>query len=165
MQAGTDRSKFFTRQRVGLALLVVVLTVIATLVSRQLENRDEAAARLKANPQATVPAHARGIAQTAQADFISIFVRDAGGQLSSLMVSSGTDEFNALAEAIVQSQPIAGATDAAFDQLLVVSFGRGDTMDLTYSPSRNQMILGEQVYQPDADLTPLIEAVRQQMNY
>ncbi|MHB1389918.1 MAG: hypothetical protein ACYCXF_01620 [Thermoleophilia bacterium] len=144
---------------------MVTLTATVTLASRELQNRDEANARLTTNPQSTVATHVRGIQETDQASFISIFVQNAAGQLTSLMVSSGTSEFNALATAIAQSRPVAGATDATFDQLLVVSFGRGDTMDLTYSPSRNRIIYGEQVYEPAADLTPLIEAVRAQTNY
>ncbi|MHB0867523.1 MAG: hypothetical protein ACYC6B_03095 [Thermoleophilia bacterium] len=163
MQAGTERSRFITRQRVGLALLAVTLTV--TLASRQVQNHDEATARFNADSQAAAPAHVRDISETVQASFISIFVRDTGGQLSSLMVGSGTDEFNALAQAIVQARPVTAATDASFDQLLVVSFGRGDTMDLTYSASRNQIICGEQAYEPPTDLTPLIDAVSKQMNY
>lgn len=165
MQAGTERSRFITRQRVGLALLAVTLTVTVTLASRQFQNHDEATARLKADSQATVPAHVRDISETDRASFISIFVRDTGGQLSSLMVGSGTDEFNALAQAIVQARPVTATTDASFDQLLVVSFGRGDTMDLTYSASRNQIICGEQAYEPPANLTPLIDAVSEKTNY
>ncbi|MBI5870543.1 MAG: hypothetical protein HZB44_06250 [Actinobacteria bacterium] len=106
----------------------------------------------------------RTLADVPRARFLSIFVSDDAGNLASYMVGGGTPEYDAFAGAISGAQPEPGASDETFTDLLVVSFGTNDSLELSYSPSRNRFILDDVLYQPAADLSPMITDVEKRFD-
>ncbi|MDO8737300.1 MAG: hypothetical protein Q7K29_09515 [Thermoleophilia bacterium] len=139
-----------------LALLVVGLVFLASRVSSDNEESPGGGTDGRDSSVAITP---KNLADVPQARFMSIFVTDAAGNLASYMVGGGTQEFDGFAEAIANAQPATGASDETFSDLLVVSFGANDTLELSYSRSRNQFILEDVLYQPTASLSPMISTV------
>ena len=86
---------------------------------------------------------------------------NADGSLASYMVGGSTEEFRAFAEAVASARPVEGTSDATFSDLLVFSFGGGDTLEIAYSRSRNQIILTDRLFQPGVNLAPMITNVEQ----
>ena len=103
----------------------------------------------------------RTLAESPRARFLSIFVSDPAGGLASYLVGGGTEEFNGFASAIAGAQAVEGAGDESFSDLLVLSFGANDTLEVSYSRSRNQFIIDDRLYRPTDDLAPMIGAVEQ----
>ena len=65
----------------------------------------------------------RTLAEAPQARFISLFVTNPAGGVSSFLVGGKTDEFNAFAAAVAEGRPIEGGSDESFTDLIVFSFG------------------------------------------
>ncbi|MHB8857877.1 MAG: hypothetical protein ACYC6Z_00100 [Thermoleophilia bacterium] len=99
-----------------------------------------------------------------QAKFLSIFASNTDGSLASYMVGGKTKEFDAFAADVASAPPAEGASDESFSDLLVFSFGAGDTLEVAYSRSRNQFILGDKLFQPAENLAPMIADVEQKFN-
>ncbi len=108
--------------------------------------------------------HERTRAEAPQAKFLSIFVTTSAGGLASYMVGGDTDEFMAFADALVSAQPVEGISDETFADILVLSFGNNDTLEIPYSRTRNLFIIDETLYQPSANLGPMIAAVEQRFS-
>ena len=165
MKATGNRPARVTSKRATVALLAIALMVMATLLAREFRFQEKGNAAGSAGG-ATPGERVRNLSEAVQAQFISIIILEADGRTSSaVMAGSTTEEFDSLSEALAEAQPVAGATDDSFNHLLVLSFARGDTLDISYSPARNLIMLGEQAYRPAADLSPLIAEVRQKFNY
>lgn len=146
-----------------LALALLALAAIAALLAIRQGAGEKSA--VSSEPAATTAAPARTLAETDQAGFISIFVYNAAGEVASYMVGSGTDEFNQFVEAIEKAQPVAAAADETFSDMLIISFGHNDTIDLSYSPEKNTLIREEQAYLPPTDLKPLIASVERKFDF
>jgi len=127
------------------------------LALRVNNDSDQTVAVRERQGTATVPP--RSLADVPQARFISIFVSDTAGNLASFMVGGETPEFDGFAEAIANAQPAPGLSDETFSDLLVVSFGTNDTLEVQYSRSLNQFMFEDVLYQPAADLSPMISVV------
>lgn len=94
-----------------------------------------------------------------EAEFVSIFVYQQGGDMTSYMVSDSTDNFGGLAAAVTGAKPVAGERDESFTDLLVFSFKDRSTMELSYSSARNLLSYEDALYMPAADLAPMIGEV------
>lgn len=163
MRARSNFLKGKNCKKVALALAVLGITVAAVLLASGQRTRE--AANSSSDPSSTTAGPARSLTETGRAGFISVFVYNAAGQVSSYMIGSGTDEFNAFAQAIENAQPVGTAADETFSDLLVISFGHNDTVDLSYSPEKNTLIHEEQAYRPATDLAPLISRVEQKFDF
>lgn len=106
----------------------------------------------------------RTLQDAPQARFLSIFSSSGDGSLSSYLVGGKTDEFNAFGEAIAGARPADGASDETYADLLVLSFGEDDTLEISYSRAHNRFILGDVIYEPATELAPMIESVEQKFN-
>jgi hypothetical protein len=158
MEPPADREKFITTRRAAAAVFVLVLTVTAVFLARHSQGQEQSENVPAAGLSTAATSHS--LQDASLAGFISVFVYDEAGQVSSIMVGSGTAEFDSFASALQAAKPVEAVTDDTFNILLVVSFGRNQTMDVSYSPARNILIEGEQAYQPQVDLNPLISQVR-----
>ncbi len=138
-----------------LAVLVIISAGIALAVRNEAVNSTSGAD--PSGDAATVPA--RTLADAGNAHFISIMVYDGNGGVSSFMVGGKTDEFKAFTAAVRDARPVDQPADASFSDLLVFSFGRQDTLEASYSRTRNLLMLGDQAYRPAADLAPMIADV------
>ncbi|MHB9111346.1 MAG: hypothetical protein ACYC4D_01780 [Thermoleophilia bacterium] len=147
------------RLPVFLGLLALLMAGLVFMASRVGNDSGDTAGGGAGGQSDTAIAGPRTLADVPRARFLSIFVSDAAGNLASYMVGGGTPEFDGFAEAMASAQPAPGASDETFTDLLVISFGTNDTLELSYSPSRNQFILDDVLYQPTADLSPMITAV------
>lgn len=149
--------------RLGLALLVATVIIAAVLVVANYRgDGGTGAGNYEAARTATGRAH--GLDDSPQARFLSIFVYDARGGVSSFMVGGGTEEFGRFAEAIRDAQPVGETEDETFSDLLVLSFGSNDTMEMSYSRSRNLLAFNGQVYRPPLDLAAIIGSVEQRLS-
>lgn len=137
-----------------LALLMAILIFLALSAGDDSERTADGGERPGA---AAIPP--RSLADVPQSRFVSIFVSDAEGNLASYMVGGDTPEFDGFAEAITNAQPVPGISDETFSDLLVVSFGTNDTLELSYSRSLNQFMFEDMLYEPRADLSPMIAVV------
>jgi hypothetical protein len=147
------------RLPVFLGLLVILMAGLILMASRVGSDSEDSAgsgADGQSDPSIAEP---RTLADIPRARFLSIFVSDPAGNLASYMVGGGTPEFDGFTGAIAGAQAAPGASDETFSDLLVVSFGANDTLELSYSRSRNQFILDDVLYQPTADLSPMITDV------
>lgn len=147
------------RLPVFLGLLALLMTGLIFMAYRVGSDSENTAGRGADEQSETAIPEPRTIADVPKARFLSIFVSDPAGNLASYMVGSGTPEFDGFAEAITGAQPAPGESDETFSDLLVISFGSNDTLELSYSRSRNQFILDDVLYQPTADLSPMISTV------
>lgn len=163
MKTRSDRLKALTARRSVAPLVILALTVVVALLIFG-RRQDEIVGGSSA-PAASLSQRTHELRETSEARFISVIIYDAKGEVSSYMVGAGTDEFDAFAKALAEARPVPDPADDTFSNLLVVSFGRSDTMDLSYSPKKNLVILGEQTFQPAADLGPLVTQVSQKFNY
>lgn len=147
------------RLPVFLGLLALLMVVLVFLASRVISDSEEEAGGSGGGRVDTTTVTPRTLADVPQARFLSIFVSDAAGNLASYMVGGDTPEFDGFAEAMANAQPAPGISDETFSDLLVISFGTNDTLELSYSRSRNQFILEDVLYQPTASLSPMIATV------
>lgn len=99
-----------------------------------------------------------------QARFISLFISNNSG-IASLMIGGRTDEFKSITEAMKDAEPAPGSEDETFSDLLVIYFGENETMEVSYSRSRNLLSLGETIYQPPADLATVLKSVEEKTAY
>ncbi len=97
------------------------------------------------------------------AGFMSIFVYDARGGVSSFMVGGRTGEFKALSTGISNARMVAGESDQSVSELLVFSFGGDNTLELPYSQTRNLFFLDSQAYRPSTDLSPIIDSIEKKL--
>ncbi|MCL6106398.1 MAG: hypothetical protein M1309_03490 [Actinobacteria bacterium] len=97
------------------------------------------------------------------AGFMSIFVYDARGGVSSFMVGGRTGEFTALSTGISKARMVAGESDQSVSELLVFSFGGDNTLELPYSQTRNLFFLSGQAYRPSTDLSPIIDSIEKKL--
>lgn len=140
-----------------LALLVLALTLITVLGTRELSQREED--RMVPGGPGTVeaPERLRSLSEAGDARFLSVITYRPDGQTgASYMVGAGTPEFERLARVCASAKPVAGVSDESFENLIIFAFGQGDTLDLPYSAEHNLIMLNDQAYQPAADLAPLI---------
>lgn len=145
---------------VFLTVLITLLVILAAATWLMMRNdSDIASGPQREAGAATV--RERTLDEAKEARFVSIFVSDPAGGLASYMVGGSTDEFNEFAAAITNAQPVPGASDATFSDLLVFSFASNDTLELPYSPTRNQYLYSDRLYQPTTDLAPMIARVEQ----
>lgn len=105
-----------------------------------------------------------GLDDAPQARFISLFISNNSG-IASLMIGGRTDEFKGITEAMKDAEPAPGSEDETFSDLMVVYFGENDTMEVSYSRSRNLLSWGETIYQPPADLAPVLKSVEEKTAY
>lgn len=138
-------------------MLVLIVLTISGVILFNVDGRDEET-RAASQPAQQRPAAAHTLGDAEQASIISIFLSEEDG--ASYMAGSGTPEFEALAGGIARARPVAGETDESFTDLLVVSFGRGETLEASYSPARNLLIFEGRAYQPDTNLSLLVSAVK-----
>lgn len=108
----------------------------------------------------TVTARVRSLSETGKARFISIILYKNGSPAVSYMAGAGTEEFDAMAAAMEKAELVEAQADESFADLLVVSFGRGDTLDVSYSSGRNLLMVEDQAFQPTANLQKIIEQVQ-----
>lgn len=144
----------------ALAALLVLLGAATWILTR---NDDESSSGGFDAGSATTP-HERRLTEAPGARFMSIIVSDAKGNLASYMVGGKTEEFDTFAAAIADARLLTGPGDESFTDLLVLSFGDNDTLEVSYSRARNQFILGDSLFQPSANLAPMIGAVEQKFN-
>jgi hypothetical protein len=140
---------------------VAVLSVVILFMVRPHDGDNNPAdnADLTGGP----PARRHDLSEAPRADFISIFVYDANGGVSSFMVGGRTEEFNSFTVALKDAAPVSESEDSSFSDLLVLSFGDSDTMELPYSRSRNLMMFEDRIYRPSANLAPLIAVVEKRL--
>lgn len=145
---------------VFLAVLVALLVILAAATWIMLRDDGDIASGPQREPGvAAVREHT--LAEATQARFLSIFASDSAGELASYLVGGSTEEFTEFGTAITNAQPVEGASDATFSDLLVFSFGSNDTLELSYSRTRNQYLFSDRLYQPTTDLAPMIAKVEQ----
>lgn len=147
---------------IAVIIVVLAIAVTAALLVRSTGRGDSPSIRSGANAESEP--RIRSLSEAGRAKFISIIVYVAGEPSVSYMAASGTEEFTELAGAIAGAQPQAGTADETFSDLLVVSFGRGDTLDLSYSPGRNLLLRDDQAYRPQGDIQQVIDRVRDRMD-
>jgi hypothetical protein len=148
-------------KKAGLLALLVVASVVLLLIVRAHGDDGGDASAVAAITDMEHPAHR--LADVPGAAFVSVFVYDANGGVSSFMVGGGTGEFLQMAAAVGRAQTVDGSEDASFGDLLVFSFGGNDTLEVPYSVSRNLLDFNGAVYRPAADLAPLITKVENRL--
>ncbi|MHB1361317.1 MAG: hypothetical protein ACYCW5_01800 [Thermoleophilia bacterium] len=146
----------------SLAALLALLGLMTFLLARN--GGGAAGADAGSGTTGTGGAREHALQDAPQARFLSVFTSNADGSLASYMVGGKTEEFNTFAADVASGQPVEGASDATFSDLLVFSFGAGDTLEVAYSRRRNQFILGDKLYQPAGNLAPMIANVEQKFN-
>ncbi len=148
-------------RRVGSRPLVAALAVAAVALVLVLAIRMTSEHTYSAREQQAVSAATRShtLAEAGSADFVSIFVYDGEGGVASLMVSGSTEEFQRFVDAVRGAVPTEGERDDSFSDLLVFSYGDGSSLELPYSRTRNRLAYEGRLYQPAAELAPLIESV------
>lgn len=151
--------------RVFFTLMVVLMLVIvaSVLLVRSME-RDEKEAG-QGSTDTVTSARERTIAEAPQANFLSLFVYDANGGVSSFMVGGMTEEFNAFAAALAAARPVEAAADETYSDLIILSFASKDTLELAYSRKLNIFRLGDQAYEPQENLALKIAEIEQKFNY
>ena len=151
--------------KVLLTLMVILALVIvaSVLLIRSLGRNEEGVENGLSGTVSTV--RERTIAEATRANFLSLFVYDANGGVSSFMVGGKTEEFDAFASALVGASPVEARADESFSDLIILSFDSKDTLELSYSRKLNIFKLGDQGYAPRENLTPMIEEVEQKFNY
>ncbi len=140
----------------ALAALLIVLALATVLLTSE----DTSGSRGSGPSEDGAPRQ-HALSEAPQARFLSIFAVSADGSLASYMVGGQTDEFNAFAAAVAGAPEIVGGSDESFTDLLVFSFGTNDTLEVAYSRAHNQFILEDRLYQPKANLAPMIAAVEE----
>ncbi|MFA6000778.1 MAG: hypothetical protein WC828_01530 [Thermoleophilia bacterium] len=145
-------------------MVVLALVIVASvLLLRSLGRNEEASENGSFDNVSGV--RERTMAEAPRANFISLFVYDANGGVASFMVGGKTEEFDAFASAIAEARPVEAIADESFSDLIILSFGSKDTLELSYSRKLNMLKLGDQGYAPQENLTPMIVEVEQKFNY
>ena len=142
-------------------LALVTLAAVAFLLALRAHDGDAGGETPPAAIAAGAPSHS--LAELHAADFVSIFVYDGNGGVSSFMVGGGTGDFARLAGAIAGAQPVDAGKDESFADLLVFSFGNNDTVEIEYSASRGLLSFNGVRYRPADALTPLIDSVEKKL--
>lgn len=81
---------------------------------------------------------------------------------SSYRIESGGGGLEPIARAVSGAAPATGTADDSFTELLVFSFGPGDSLELSYSPGRNLLMTGESFYAPAEDIAALLANARRE---
>lgn len=147
----------------SLAGLLALLGLLTFLIARNSGGTAGADGGIEEGTGATSPRDHSPL-DAPQAKFLSIFASNADGSLASYMVGGKTEEFDAFAADVASAPPAEGVSDESFSDLLVFSFGPGDTLEVAYSRGRNQFILGDRLFQPAENLAPMIANVEQKFN-
>jgi hypothetical protein len=152
-----------TRRALLIKLVILVLVSVAVVLvvryhGEDLTSDNEAAV----TGVATAPSHS--ITEAPEASYLNIMVYDANGGVSSFMVGGKTAEYEAIAAAIRDAQPIEHPGDASFADLLVLNYSRYDTMEMSYSRNLNLFMIDDQAYRPAADLAPMITEVEKRFD-
>jgi hypothetical protein len=99
------------------------------------------------------------LGEAGQADFLTVFIYDAEGNVASYMVGGSTREFAGLADAVRGAREVDGQRDDSFTDLLVFSYSDNSTLELPFSPATGMFASGERLYRPAGDIAPMIEGV------
>ncbi|MFA5809302.1 MAG: hypothetical protein WC935_03055 [Thermoleophilia bacterium] len=146
-------------------LMVILTLVIVALVLLVLSRGRNEEGVENGLPGTVSAVGERTIAEAPQANFLSLFVYDANGGVASFMVGGKTEEFDAFASALAGARPVEAMDDESFSDLIILSFGSKDTLELSYSRKLNMLRLGDQGYAPQENLAPMIVEVEQKFNY
>ncbi len=146
-----------TRKKHSILLALILIMAVALLLAVRTYH---GAGGSKEGPP-TTPGHS--MADVSQAKFLSIFIYDGNGGVSSFMVGGSTAEFSSLANGIEEAKPAGGQVDASFSDLIVFSYAGNQTVEFPYSSARNQFAIDDQVFNPHANLAPLIDAVAKRL--
>ena len=144
--------------------MLALLVIISTGVVLGVRYRGEDAAGEASQPGGAVTTPAHVLTDVSHAKFLSIFVYDGNGGVSSFMVGGSTGEFSAFVSAVYDARPIDHQADASFSDLLVFVFGPQDTLEVSYSRDLNLLMFGDQAYTPAANLAPMISDVEKRFN-
>ena len=107
----------------------------------------------------TAAGREHSLGDAGKAEFLTIFVYDGEGGVSSFMVGGSTQEFQAFVAAVRDARRAMGEKDDSFSDLLVFSFSDQSTLELPYSRSRNLMAAGGQLFTPSSAIGPMIAGV------
>ena len=143
-----------------LFLILVATTVVLMIVFRDSGGESDGGDAYSSGRGARV----HDLDDAPKARFISLFISNNSG-IVSLMIGGKTDEFNTITESLKVAKPVSGGEDETFSDLLVIYFGEEDTLEVSYSRSRNLLDWGGTVYQPPADLAPVLKSVEEKTAY
>ncbi len=103
------------------------------------------------------------MADVVHANYANVFIYDGKGGVASFMIGGRTPEFSSLAGGIAAAEPAGGEADATFSDLIVFSFSGNRTLEFPYSGARNRFVANGQVFQPAADLAPVVDNVAKRL--
>lgn len=106
----------------------------------------------------------RPLAETGEAEFMTVFVYGEDGEMAAYMVGGQTQEFDSIRGAVASATDTARQADESFSDLLVFSFPDGTTMEVAYSPASNSLSYGGNVFQLTEELNPYINTVVERFN-
>jgi len=148
------------KQTRAVAVFIILLGIAIAVILIVRAQERSSSEPVNGNRDIATTGRVRTLAEAGKADFISIILYEGANPAVSYMAGSGTEEFDALTEAMEQAAPVAGGSDETFADLLVLSFGRGDTLNVVYSTRRNLLMVEDQMYQPSVDMQQIIDQVQ-----
>lgn len=148
------------KQTRAVAVFIILLGIAIAVILIVRSQERSGSEPVNGNVDIATTGRVRALSEAGKADFISIIIYEGADPAVSYMAGSGTEEFDALAEAMEQAAPVAGESDETFAVLLVLSFGRGDTLNAVYSAQRNLLMVEDQMYQPSGDVQKIIDQVQ-----
>ncbi len=150
------------RQLIPVVIILAFASVALLLVFRFTFDRGNGSPEQDDGADAVAVTHSLSDAESAE--FLTVFVYDEGGMLVSLMVGGSTEEFSSIAAAVAGASPAEGVIDDTFSDLLVFSFGEGDTMEVPYSRARDLLFYENQLLTPASELPPVIDSVEKRLS-
>lgn len=150
-------------RRAALALLFLAF-VAASVLLMILFQENTGPGNRTASYEETDGGKAHNLADAGKAKFLSVFVYDANGGVTSLMVGGRTEEFSLIAGALEEASAAEGVEDETFADLLVFYFNENDTMEIAYSRRHNLLLANGRLYRPAIELAPVIAVVEAKMS-
>lgn len=148
-----------TRPLILVVLFLVIVATALVLVLR-FSTGDQGVETDTVDPL-TAAGRAHSLGDVGKADFLTIFVYDGEGGVSSFMVGGSTREFQGFVAAVQGARQATGEKDDSFSCLLVFSFSDQSTLELPYSRNRNLMAAGDRLFTPSSDMGPMIAGVEE----